>query len=169
MMLVPCASQELPAPQLMQVQLPLRSPLPMLSALAAQHTSQPADHFPEPLSLTPAASQAADTPGLSALDMEATEEQAAGTAAGTPADFNGRDLDSVMVAGIDRAGRSSPVSGLVAAVYNSSVGDLMDMPDDVQAGIDSPRALSRAGHRCSVTPLPPRSRAGTPGPACKMV
>lgn len=163
MMLVPCASQELPAPQLMQVELPLRSPLPVLSALAAQHTSQPADqfNFPKPLSLTPAASQAADTPALSALDMDATDEQAP--------DFNGCDLGSVMVASTDCGGRSSPVSGLVAAVYNSSMGELMDMPDDVQAGIDSPRPLSRAGQRRSVTDLPQRSRAGTPGPASKVV
>jgi hypothetical protein len=106
--------------------------------------------------------------------MEATEELAAGTAPRDPTDLNGCDLDSLMVAGINGAGRSSPVSGLVAAVYsstvcNSSTGKLMVVPDDVQAGMDSPRALSRAAQRRSVTPVPPRSRAGTPGPARKVV
>jgi hypothetical protein len=44
-----------------------------------------------------------------------------------------------------------------------TLSELLQMPDDVQAGMDSPRAISRAGHRRSLTPLSPRSLAGTPG------
>lgn len=48
-----------------------------------------------------------------------------------------------------------------------TLSELLQMPDDVHAGMDSPRAIYRAGHRRSLTPLPPRSLAGTPSAAGK--
>lgn len=135
---MPCASQELPAPQLMQVEVPLRSTLPVLSALAS--------------TCTPAAQLPAATPLL--LDMPLSPTPAA--AARSP-------LGLVHLALV----QDTPGVSVPAGPTNSlSISCLQDI-DDIQAGLDSPRALSRAGFRRSVTPMLPGSRVGTPAPTTK--
>lgn len=155
MMLMPCASQELPAPQLMQVELPLRSPLPVLSALAS--TCSPAAQHNQP----------EDT--ISSLCQTDNSQDAAHAQAASPTSL--ATLMEVTTVGVIDGSSMPPASGpfpaAAAAGFETPLHVLGNLPDAVQSGIDSPRAASRAGHRRSMTPLPPLgtgSCAGTPAP-----
>jgi hypothetical protein len=55
-----------------------------------------------------------------------------------------------------------------AAGHVNPLEEGLQVPDDVQAGQDSPRDLHRGAHRRSMTPLLARSRASTPGPLSKL-
>lgn len=141
MMLVPCASQELPAPQLMQVELPARSPLPALSALANTCTPAPAQ---------PTTCQSLDLldtaalPGVGATCLPLTPV-ATSLASGLSAE--GGRFDAASAEARAQAGPAQPAGN------EYLMEEVQQMPDDVQAGLDSPRELHRGGHRRSMTPL----------------
>jgi hypothetical protein len=191
MLLVPCTSQELPAPQHMHVEVPLHAPLPVLSALAntcapaqaphahlhaASFLSQPAamalgfaTHPSLPVAVAAAAQQpqgaAATAAAAAAATPAAVSDDSAAIAAGTTVFGSlGMSAADQAVGGHSAAQQSALASAAAGLAHHSALSGLLQLPDhDVQMGVDSPRAASRAGTRQAMTPLPPRSRAGTPG------
>jgi hypothetical protein len=145
MLLMPCASQELPAPQLMQAHLALQ---PQLPELGAQDSTCPPP--PTAVALIQSSCDAGSPPPLA----ESSEVAAVIAQAPAPAPAQTDSPRVLLPAG-------PPFS---AAGYSSSTLSelLICGSDDIQAGIDSPR--SRAAQRRSMTPLPSRSHAGAPGP-----
>lgn len=153
-MLVPCASQELPAPQLMQANLQvLQPPLPELDAQHSTCSEAAAPGQPQGGSdATPSLIQSgwcADSPTPLAMRPEVE-----GVTAQAQAQAHALTVSPRVVL------PTEPFS----AGYSNTLSELMlsNSSDDIQAGIDSPR--SSAAHRHSVTLLPSRSHAGTPGP-----
>jgi hypothetical protein len=179
MMLVPCASQELPAPQLMHLELHPRSPLPALSTLAGTFDAPSADlHVTTHGRCPTSVSDTGLTPTHQQHQVhEATAASNTGThmASTLPAMGSMAALQGVMVMQpvIQAAATAAAADQAASGAHMShgagpTLSELLQVPDDIQAGLDSPIAMSRAGYRRSLAPLPPRSLTGTPSATCKV-